>query len=152
MRKKGRKAVKAKLKIMRIFLLCCASHVHADTTKISFDVLFPATPFKNVLHSCMQIRNAIVSINQYKDKPQDYTILIDILLGRMTYLQTRIESMLSDKSCHMDDLEYLVGILDYMEQETNQLLNDGNHERETVMVKMINGIKNSLEQTLSKVG
>lgn len=149
--KKGDRAVNfSKLKL---FLLLIVVHVSTlQSFNVSFDVLFPSTPYKQVLNTCMQIRNSIASMQTYQNNNEDYAIYADLISGRMVFLDSCVDTMLKSSSILADDLEYLLNIMDYMTLESKLLNRTICAEHVHGISKLIAAIKHKLEQRLSSCG
>jgi len=140
-----RGAMKSIWKII-LFFIMPSPHLHANSMRFSFDILFPSTPFKQVMMTASQIRTSVASIENYNCSEDDYNTLGDLVVGRLMHLHDYIDYMLSNKSLvHNDDIEYLLVIVEYMKQETNSVFQTRSQERATRIEKVIEGIKKKLE-------
>lgn len=133
------------------YLLASMAYAQANqlSTQQLFDPLFPATPFKKVLASCMKIRTITHILQDYHDSSFDAELLLDSIIGRITFLNIDLETMLTNSSWYKStDIEYLLNILDYMIAEINHVIKESSHEQTTNIMQRISVIKNKLHAAL----
>ncbi len=135
--------------ILFIFLPITVLASNNANIHFTFDSLFPSTPYKKVLTTCMQIRSSLPMLDEYKNSEEDYAILSDLMIGRMTYLQNSVDVMLANKALiHGDDIEYLSTILYYMRLELSTIFKSKPQEKELIIDKMLLDIKGKIELVL----
>jgi len=137
--------------VKTFYLLAIITYAQANqiSTHDLFNPLFPATPFKKVLASCMKIRNIAHLLHDYKDWPPDAELLLDSIIGRITFLNSDLDSMLQSRITYKsNDLEYLLTIIDYMVAEINHAIKGDIHEHSANITHLIGVIKKRLNAAL----
>jgi len=121
---------------------------HISTIHI-FDPLFPTTPFKKVLTSCMKARNAIELIHEYKAENPGSELIIDTVVAKLTYLQNDLDMMLKHGNSYtFTDIEYLLNIIDCISAEIKHTAIHDTNEHMPNIIQMVSNIKNKLENSL----
>lgn len=126
---------------------------------VSFDTVFPANQFANVLSICMQAFGDIQLLQQAA-LPDHEPVgmqrdMYDLFYGRVSRLQAAVAMMLHDEQPEvLDDVEYLVGVLDQMARTLAELVKTHRHETSHVSLQalhILTNCKRELEDMLDKV-
>lgn len=113
---------------------------------ITFDTLFPESPYKKVLTLSMQLRNAIAMLKEYQGTEEDYSILTGLICGHLVVLNSRIETVLKEsKMIQRDDLEYLLALMGYLKNEVKGLV-----PRFPELSMQANGLVQTIQNTLEQ--
>jgi len=137
---------------MALFTFGAASFLQADnlSTRDIFNPLFPATPFKNAVASCMKVRSVVEMVRNHTGPTQDQQLLLDSAMGRIGFLFFDVDAMLNDATSYtLNDVEYLLNVIDYMIAEINHTIEKKNaQEQHNAIRHLVNLIKNKLENVL----
>lgn len=121
----------ASMYIRNVFLalaLLVGVGAHADPIKLSFDSIFPATPYKDALGSCMQLLSCLDQLCHERERGEEMSIALvhDAFIGKLVQAQHKITHLTQsiDKGALVadDNLHYLSTVLGYITQLYQQRL------------------------------
>ena len=153
---KMRDSIDGRLKVF-IFILsiiCPAFSLSSDTAvSISFDRLFPQTPFAKVLSKCMQLYGEINDLSEKKFlvTSQENDAISDIVIGKLFQISKGIEGIACQSpKAHANDLEYLINIVDNILLEYKNIFSfESKRAKDEYVVDLINQIKLKLEKIVT---
>jgi len=98
-------------RIACLFGICvCATMLfsYADKVKVNFDSLYPSTPFKTTLVSCLQVLEDFNLVRNKTCTLTDYETFTDLIVGKLFHIKMCFERIEVQKpSAHPEDLVFL---------------------------------------------
>jgi len=95
---------------------------HDDQIPLSFDSIFPATPYKDALGACMQVLGYLDQLCHEHDRGEQmaFTLVHDAFLGKVVAAQHKIGNLLqnisSGETVTDDNIIYLSAVLGHISQ------------------------------------
>jgi len=85
----------------------------ADKLEISFDVLYPQTPFKHTLRSCCEVLQGFDVLHDKKGESCDCDLLTDAIVGKLFHIKMNMENIrLQKPQAHLEDIAFLERVFD----------------------------------------
>ncbi|MFC1842164.1 hypothetical protein ACFLYU_00720 [Candidatus Dependentiae bacterium] len=117
------KKIKNGVKIGLCLIICCAAcavcSVGQDRVEVSFDRLFPQTPFTHVLKSCVSVLQDFDDVRQTKGQDpqggdvQGQEVLTDLVVGKLFGIKMSIAKIKCQRPVyHKEDIVYLRELCD----------------------------------------
>jgi hypothetical protein len=116
---------------------------------ISFDVHFPASKYKNVLDTCMQVWGDVCVLRDSQEINAERSLLIDAALGRLVYLESAIgEIFVAEQVAKPKDADvvYLSNLVTRLETCCDQLAERDQNERIKCFKPLVQNIKGKLNK------
>lgn len=123
-----------------------------DQIPLSFDSIFPATPYKDALGSCMQVLGYLDQLCLEHERSDEANILLlqDAFLGKVVCAQDKVAHLIADIKTGSivadDNVHYLSTVLSYINRLYKERLNKNQHN-----VLATNILKNMSEQ-IARIG
>ncbi len=123
-----------------------------ESIQLSFDTLFPDSPYEKVLNMCMQLYGELDALCEARDSTNisaaNRTFISDSMLGKAMRLQRAVNNLLSgDHAILLDNIEYLVQLLERMELRSSDLQGDDD-AYEVILSNMLGAVRAKLEAVL----
>ena len=91
-----------------ISFICCA-----DKISIDFDRLYPETPFKKTMRSCVMVLQEIDLLYRNKGEVCNYDLFADVIVGKLFCIKMNLEYIALQKPpAHKEDIVFLEGMFD----------------------------------------
>lgn len=127
-----------------------------DTRNLSFDSLFPASPFKKTLDMCMQVCGDLDVLSEHRQKSDARTLLEQAVAGKVMQLRVCAESLVAmqgiGRAARLDDIEYLLAIIKGMHDACGDVMRTGaddEHDLSATVRQQLSGIQDDLESLLA---
>lgn len=142
--KVGRASTQRLSKYVKLALLIginLSVSAQGDQILLSFDSIFPATPYKEALGSCMQALSYLDQLCHEHERGEEMTITLvhDAFLGKVTLAQHKLAHLIIDIQAGSivadDNVHYLSAILGHIKQVYQERLDS--NQRNTLAVGMI---------------
>lgn len=118
-------SVKRLLNALLLLLAMPIMHLGAKNGEmtLNFDRLFPVTPYKTVLDTCMQVCGEFDAWAAREYSAHDNELFADIIIGKLFHAYECVESMLHKTAgIPPEDAEYLVSVIEKMQKEFKKML------------------------------
>lgn len=100
----------------------------AQETSIQFKGVFPFISYKKVIDTCMRAYSDLLVLEERTTHHERSDEQIDLLVGRLVRLQNYFNQLVDDyhheATVSLDDLQYLIRVLEYMEVTAEHLPSD----------------------------
>ena len=119
--------------------------LRADTLAMRavFDALFPSTPFKKMIVSCIQLQGAMAKLSTCEDV-HCYQAMI---LGHLDCLERAVLALAGEKlKCRTTDLDYVLTILENVGMNAQKVA-DVEQDSQSLLARVIE-IRNNMERLL----
>ena len=142
------------MKYMHIILVLSGTAVclgTAENNPLAIEHLFPSSPSKYVLDTCMQVCSDLVQLDSVPGE-QVSSFWMDALLGKMIRLQAGIDRLMKDErdaKLHADDLVYLLAMINRVDVAYESVQCEA--EYQVLCHTLLHTIKGSLARLLTKV-
>lgn len=132
--------------LMVVMLLSGATATSATEQKtITFETLFPNSPYTSVYRRCIDIWHRIRSVSAKVVNDKEWcSSLIDDLIN----LHSHVGIMIEKSSCSPNDLEHLMGVLHEMHVEYASLRHQGVQQEFVCCAVLFYTIEKKLEKVL----
>jgi hypothetical protein len=136
----------SQVKSVCALLLMCGTSFLWGSPDI-FEGIFPLPSYKKVIDTAMRVYSDLLILEEKTTFCERSDEQIDMLVGRLVRLRSYINQVINEyryeATVSIEDLYYLIRVLDYMEVTADHLSAD------SVPVKL-NGVINELKGTLSR--
>lgn len=93
-------------------LVCCFASC-VNRMAVSFDSLYPNTPFKTTLCSCCRVLQDFDLLQNKKCERCDYEVFTDLIVGKLFHIKMSIDNIrLQKPAAHPEDIAFLEDIFD----------------------------------------
>jgi len=125
-----------------------------DQISLSFDSIFPSTPYKDALGSCMQVLGYLDQLCHEHERGEHaaFVLVHDAFLGKVVLAQNKVThlatTMQSGAVVACDNVNYLAAIVNYI----NQLYQDRIHQehRNDVAMRILNEISSQISLLIER--
>ncbi len=139
----GRTSIRMLGAFLALALLGLDTHVGAqeDQMKLSFDSIFPATPYKEALGSCMQVLGYLDQLCHEHQRGEEmaFCLVHDAFLGKVVSAQHKIANLLANIQTGAivadDNVHYLSNVLTHINQLYQQHIDQ--NQRNTLSMNML---------------
>jgi len=105
-------------------------------SRISFDKLFPVTPFKKAFNVCMQLYSEL-------DAAQAKALVPDIVVKKALGLQMAVDELIQTQEVvSYDDLEYMLALIEHIETRHTGFLSE--HKNGALIRRVLRGVREVL--------
>lgn len=118
------------------------------TLRAVFDVLFPSTPFKRLLIHATQLHGMFDTLHKRSDA-QEKQWVEDVIQCRLAQIEQLVDTMGSERiKCRMQDLEYLLVVLDKVLVRARGVLHAEQSHEHTACVQRVMSLQDKIDRLL----
>ncbi len=142
------------LKIIMVLSSFFSKASEQDETTVqtlSFDNVFLASPYKQVLDACMSLCGDLDVWSSLDSSPDvDFKEPVELLAGKLLFIEQAVASMLAKQTyISYEDLEYLLHVLEGIERESAFLKRALSSECKEILGHLFATMKDTLEKRLA---
>jgi len=131
-----------------VYLLLIMVPLRADTVAMRavFDVLFPSTPYKRMVVTCIQLQGALAKFGTHTDS-HDTDSYEALIIGHLDSLERSVHALTTERlKCRMQDLDYALDVLENVALQAAKM-EDAQYGEHSIVAKIM-GIRNAMDRLL----
>ena len=133
-----------------LFALCFVTTSRVVAT--GFDSLFCTSAYEEVFNQCMRLCGEIDHWSTLIQTEGDSTVVAELALGKLLCLKQEVISLSENSSVILvTDLEYLVDVINRIEQEIFVLFEQGADTQKMIITQLCDEIKSLIHQRIAKI-
>ncbi|MCL4229806.1 hypothetical protein KJZ61_03940 [Candidatus Dependentiae bacterium] len=132
-----------------VFTLCFA--MTSSAVAMGFDNLFCTSAYEGVFNQCMRLCGEIDHWNTLIQTEQDRGTVAELAMGKLLCLKQEAMALSKSSSAILvSDLEYLVDVMNRIEQEMFVLFEQGVDTQKMIITQLFDEIKALIHQRIAK--